>query len=150
MLLNSGSCHHIVPKNRGGYSWKDKNTYDMWKKKHRALHLLFWNASPLQQIQRISTLDNFLWNKGREVFELIHQQKQKDQLETYNKWIVVNSNKLWLPYSHHSIKPGKIKEADLTLFDKTIHTEDKIREILKIAESTLTDKCKQDILNILS
>lgn len=58
IMRNSTSRHHIVPKSRGGSNIKE-NIIRMKDNKHRALHILFSNDDPVEQLWNLTFKINY-------------------------------------------------------------------------------------------
>lgn len=56
MAGNQLTRHHIVPRSKG-WSWEKENIKRLKTKTHEALHILFSNDTPQEQIQRLIQLN---------------------------------------------------------------------------------------------
>lgn len=143
------SLHHIVPKSRWWYKWRDKNVIYLEETTHAHLHCIFWNASPLQQLKEILYFDSPKNNKFFEISFEISSLTNHQIIDTiYKKNIIQNPQKLFLPVLHKSKKPKIILSSFNDFFNKK-STEEKILYILEINSKSLKNKFQTKIKNII-
>ena len=79
--------HHIVPRSRNG-TWYAGNIKIIRENIHVALHALFYNRTPPEQIKRIMEIaDTALTTEFKnDVAKIL---KESDNSYYYNKWVLI-------------------------------------------------------------
>jgi len=143
------SLHHIVPKHRGWYPGKDKNTVELEDTLHNALHVMFWDASPVQQIQEILFFDAPKWDKFLQLSLFLWWTQKKTTTQVYKPGIVVIAQRLHLPISYHCKSPSKVLKAQWVLFWERVTTESKVQYVLSLWERSLQQDFSSKVLDVL-
>lgn len=143
------SLHHIVPKHRGGYKWRDKNVIPLKEHFHWALHTMFWDASPTQQIQEILFFDAPEGQKFLDLALYLWRLQKKSATRIYKPGIVVQPSLLHLPINYRCKSPSKILRANWVLFWEIKHTEEKIWVILSVWKKSLQQEFSELVKNLL-
>lgn len=81
---NPYTTHHLLPKSKGGTNHPD-NKLRLRQNQHRALHCLFDNLTPLQQLEFILDLNDscLQWDFVQDIENVIDGYKE----DVYQIWI---------------------------------------------------------------
>ena len=84
----STNRHHLMPKSRWGLD-NNANILRMWKVVHSALHTLFDNSTPTEQIESLVNINSKVFTKEftKELFEVLYDNKIE---EIYKNWVIKN------------------------------------------------------------
>ncbi len=119
---------------------------------HQALHVLYWNASPLQQVLMVMDHDKwFRWNKALEMYDLIEYYKFWNHDDSYVPDVIIQPNLLWTRVKSNSWKVQNILDAHRCVhYSEYAHTEVKIQTLLALADTVLTNQFKKRANDILA
>lgn len=71
--------HHVIPKSRWGKN-KDENIQELKEVKHRALHILYWNALPHEQLllNLWRNAQVIVWDEVMRIMEILNHIQPTD------------------------------------------------------------------------
>jgi len=146
------NIHHIVPTSRWWEVHRWRNTIDLDIDFHTALHILYWNASPLQQVIMLMQYEkSFRWNKASDMYDLIEYHKIWDHNDVYQPGVIINPALIWREVKSHSSKAKNILDAHRYVhYSERAHPEAKIYTLLALADSVLTSNFKKKATDILA